>query len=80
MKIISYIIFILLVFSNLCFASGVRNIQENYQVVYNILGDYSPRLKPGASTDWIPRDCSPNLKIFREALWSREVSKPQEEQ
>ena len=37
MKIISYIIFILLVFSNLCFASGVRNIQENYQVVYNIL-------------------------------------------
>lgn len=39
MKIISYVIFILLVFCNLCFASGVRNIQENYQVVYNILDD-----------------------------------------
>jgi len=37
MKIISYIIFILLVFSNLCLASGVRNVQENYQVIYSIL-------------------------------------------
>jgi len=31
-------------------------------------GDYSPRLKSGASTDWIPRDCSPSLRIFKDAL------------
>lgn len=35
--LIRFFILILFLFSNLAYASGVRNIQENYQVIYNIL-------------------------------------------
>jgi len=39
--------------------------------------DYSPRLKLGASTGWVPRLCSPTAKIFRAAFRSRSMDRRQ---
>ena len=39
-------------------------------------GDYSPRLKAGASRA-MPRDCSPNPKMLIAAFWSLSMTRPQ---
>ncbi len=41
------------------------------------LGDYSPAINCGASTDFIPMRCSPSARMLSAALWSRSSTRLQ---